>query len=87
VQSFQFQRSLEAKGSTILSLIFGDGGADFSWVGSRNKAKTHAPRDCEVASNGIPTGGVMWGFKPTEDHLMFSWPVCSTSSKFSSGSS
>jgi len=29
----------------------------------------------------------MWGFKPTENHLMFSRPVCSTSSKVSSGSS
>jgi hypothetical protein len=47
-----FQRSLEAKGGPILSLIFGDG-ADFGWTGSRNKAKTHGPRNCEVASNRI----------------------------------
>jgi hypothetical protein len=50
---FLFQRSLEAKGGPILSLIFGDGGADFGWIGSRNKAKAHGLRDCEVSLNGI----------------------------------
>jgi len=48
---FLFQRSLEAKGGPILSLIFGDGGEDFGWIGSRNKARTHGLRDCEVSLN------------------------------------
>jgi hypothetical protein len=38
--------------------IAGDG--DFGWIGSRNKAKTHGPRDSECASNGIPTRYVKW---------------------------
>jgi hypothetical protein len=48
---FLFQRSLEAKGGPILSFISGDGGADFGWIGSRNKAKAHGLRDCEVSLN------------------------------------
>jgi hypothetical protein len=50
---FLFQRPLEAKGGPILSLIFGDGRADFGWIGSTNKAKAHGLRDCEVSLNRI----------------------------------
>jgi hypothetical protein len=58
---FLFQRSLEAKGGPILSLIFGDGGADFGWRGSRNKAKTHGLRDCEVSLNRIADRAMLGG--------------------------
>src|ERR1700736_3806342 len=61
-----FQRLLEADGSPILSLIFGDGEADFSWRSRRSKAKTHGPRNCEVASNEIADSAVSSGTEPTE---------------------
>jgi hypothetical protein len=46
---FLFQRSLEAKGSDSRFAI-GDGVVDFGRIGSRDKAKAHEPRDCEVVS-------------------------------------
>jgi hypothetical protein len=55
---FLFQRSLEAKGGPILRLIFGDGGADFGWTGSRNKAS--------------PDGVVLSGVKQSENHFVAS---------------
>jgi hypothetical protein len=58
---FPFQRSLEAKSGPILSLIFGDGGADFGSIGSRNKAKAQGLRDCEVAVNRIADSVMLSG--------------------------
>jgi hypothetical protein len=74
---FLFQRSLEAKGGPILSLIFGDGGAGFGWIGSTKKAMTHGPRHYEVASSGIPGKVVLSEIETTIRHSMLSRPVCS----------
>jgi hypothetical protein len=58
---FPFQRSLEAKGGPILSLIFGDGGADFGWICSRNKAKTPDHEIVKLLVTESRRGGVKWG--------------------------
>jgi hypothetical protein len=70
VQGFLCQCSLEAKGSDSRFAI-GDGAADFGWIGSRDKAKAHEPRDCEVVSSGIPDRTVSSGVKPTIRHSIF----------------